>query len=42
MFQIGEFSKIALVSASLMRYDDDIDFKPIKSDRRLLENKEVL
>ena len=34
MFQIGEFSKIAQVPASLLRYYDEIDlFKPIKSDR---------
>ena len=34
MFRIGEFSKIARVPASLLRYYDDIGlFKPIKSDR---------
>ena len=34
MFQIGEFSKIAQVPASLLRYYDEIDlFRPIKSDR---------
>ena len=34
MFRIGEFSKIAQVPASLLRYYDEIDlFKPIKSDR---------
>ena len=33
MFQIGEFSKIAQVPASLLRYYDEIDlFKPIKCD----------
>ena len=35
MFLIGEFSKIAQVPASLLRYYDEIDlFKPIKSDRQ--------
>lgn len=34
MFRIGEFSKIAQVPASLLRYYDDIDlFTPIHSDR---------
>lgn len=34
MFRIGEFSKIAQVPASLLRYYDDIGlFKPIQSDR---------
>lgn len=34
MFRIGEFSKVAQVPASLLRYYDEIDlFKPIKSDR---------
>ena len=34
MFRIGEFSKIAQVSASLLRYYDDIGlFSPIHSDR---------
>ena len=34
MFRIGEFSKIAQVPASLLRYYDEISlFKPIKSDR---------
>ena len=34
MFRIGEFSKIAQVPASLLRYYDDIGlFRPIHSDR---------
>ena len=34
MFRIGEFSKIAMVPASLLRYYDDIGlFKPVRSDR---------
>ena len=34
MFRIGEFSKIAQVPASLLRYDDDIGlFTLIHSDR---------
>ncbi|MEO0376820.1 MAG: MerR family transcriptional regulator [Cyanobacteria bacterium P01_A01_bin.17] len=34
MFRIGEFSKIAQVPASLLRYYDDIGlFKPMECDR---------
>ena len=34
MFRIGEFSKIAQVPASLLRYYDDIGlFRPIHSDQ---------